>query len=36
MFMALLWTRSNGTISLLCCGPQNWMQYFRWGLMRAE
>jgi len=27
---------SNSSKSFLCWGPQNWMQYSRCGLMRAE
>ena len=36
IFVALLWTCSNSSMSSLCQGPQNWMQYSRWGLTRAE
>ena len=35
-FVALLWTLSNSPPSFLYWGLQTWMQYSRWGLMRAE
>lgn len=34
--MALLWTHSNRSISLLCWEPQTWVQHSRWVLVRAE
>jgi len=33
--MALLWTHSNSSMYLFS-GLLNWMQYSKWGLMRAE
>ena len=36
IFVALLWTRSKTSMSFLCWGLQNWMQYSRWGLTGAE
>lgn len=36
IFVALLWTYSNRSMSFLCWGPQNWVQHSRWGLTRAE
>ena len=36
IFVVLLWTRSKSSTSFLCWGPQTWMQFCRWGLMRAE
>ena len=36
IFVPLLWTSSNSSMSFLCWGPQNWTQYSRWGLTRAE
>ena len=36
IFEALLWTHSNSSMSFLCWGPQNWMQYSRWVPMGAE
>ena len=36
IFVALLWNCSENSMSFLCWGPQNWMQYSRWGLTRAE
>lgn len=33
---AFLWTWSNKSMSFLCWGPQNWMQFSRWGLTRVE
>jgi len=32
----LLWTHSSSSASVLCWGPQAWMQDSRWGLTRAE
>ena len=36
IFVALLWTRSNSSMSFLGWGPQSWTQYCRWGVRRAE
>lgn len=36
LFIDLLWTGSNNSMSFSCWGLQNWMQYSRWWLMRAE
>lgn len=35
-FVALLWTLSNGSMSLLVCGSQNCTQYSRWDHSSAE
>ena len=32
----LLWTCSKSSMSFMYLGPQAWMQYSRWGLIRAE
>ena len=34
--MTLLWTCSNSSMFFWCWGPQNQMQYSRWGPTRAE
>lgn len=36
IFVALLWTWSNNSISFLCGRSQNWTQCSRWGLRRVE
>ena len=36
IFVALWWTLSSSSSSFLNWGAQNWMQYSRWGLTRAE
>ncbi|KAK4832903.1 hypothetical protein QYF61_026546 [Mycteria americana] len=36
IFVALLWTHSNRSMSFLYWGPQTQMQYPRWGLTRVE
>jgi len=36
IFVALLWTRSNSSMSFLCWGLHSWMQDSGWGLTRAE
>ncbi|KAK4832076.1 hypothetical protein QYF61_020632 [Mycteria americana] len=35
IFVALLWTCSNRSMSFLCRGLQSWTQYWRWGLTRV-
>jgi len=34
--VALLWTRSNRSVSFFYWVPQSWTPYSRWGLTRAE
>lgn len=36
IFVTLLWTQANRSLSFLCWGPQRWMQHSRWGLTRTE
>jgi len=36
ILVALLWTLSSSSSSCLNWGAQNWTQYSRWGLTRAE
>ena len=36
IFVALLWTHSRSSLSLLSCGAQNWAQNSRCDLSRAE